>query len=143
AYNYYKGDNRSLIEINTDLPVLIDRALLLGCHEGYPGHHVQGVYNERQYRQKGWVEFSIAPLYAPASPLNEGGADFGVDLAFPGDEREAYEARVLYPLAGLDPALAQGYADLREALEELGGARLSIAQMYLDGEISRETAIEL
>ena len=39
-----------------------DRA---GCHEGYPGHHVQGMNNERLYRDRGWVEFSIAPLYAP------------------------------------------------------------------------------
>ena len=27
AYNWYKGDNQSLIEINTDLPIAIDRAI--------------------------------------------------------------------------------------------------------------------
>uniref|UniRef100_A0A0N4ZZC3 DUF885 domain-containing protein n=1 Tax=Parastrongyloides trichosuri TaxID=131310 RepID=A0A0N4ZZC3_PARTI len=30
----------SLIQVNTDLPIYIDRAVDLGCHEGYPGHHV-------------------------------------------------------------------------------------------------------
>jgi hypothetical protein len=143
AYNWYKGDNQSLIQINTDLPIVIDRAIGLGCHEGYPGHHVQGMNYERQYRERGWVEFSIAPLYAPASPLNEGGADFGVDLAFPREERLAFETTTLYPLAGLDPATAPALQSLREAMRELGGARLTITAMYLDGEIDRERAIAL
>lgn len=143
AYNWYKGDNQSLIEINTDLPIAIDRAIGLGCHEGYPGHHVQGMNNERLYRERGWVEFSVAPLYAPASPLNEGGADFGVDLAFPRAERLAFETATLYPLAGLDPATAPALQGLREAMRDLGGARLTISAMYLDGEITRDRALEL
>jgi hypothetical protein len=143
AYNWYQGDNQSLIQVNTDLPIFIDRALLLGCHEGYPGHHVQGIYNERQYRERGLIEFSVAPLYAPASPLNEGGADFGVDLAFPGEERARFEAGTLYPLAGFDPATAPAYSTLREALRDLSGARLTIAAMSLDGEIDRARALEL
>ena len=143
AYNYYLGGNRSLIQINTDLPVSIGNALVLGCHEGYPGHHVQGIYNERAYRTKGWPEYSVAPLYAPAAPLNEGGADFGVDLAFPGAERLAFEMNVLYPLAGLDPATAPAFDALRRATAELDGALLTISQMHLDGAISRERAIEL
>src|SRR5262249_52532694 len=122
AYNYYKGENQSVIEINTDLPVLVGEALVLGCHEGYPGHHVQGIYNERAYRTRGWAEYSVAPLYAPASPLNEGGADFAVDLAFPGKERLAFEERALYPLAGLDPAMAEPFDELRRLMDQLDGA---------------------
>lgn len=143
AYNYYLGSNRSLIQINTDLPVSIGNALVLACHEGYPGHHVQGIYNERNYRAKGWVEYSVAPLYAPAAPLNEGGADFGVDLAFPGDERLAFEMKVLYPLAGLDPATAPAFDALRRATAELDGALLTISQLHLDKMITREEAISL
>ncbi len=143
AYNYYKGGNQSLIEINTDLPVSIGHVLVLGCHEGYPGHHVQGIFNERNYRERGWAEYSIMPLYAPAAPLNEGGADFGVDLAFPGDERLKFEIEVLYPLAGLDPKMAPALETLRRATSELDGALLRISQMQLDGEIDREQAITL
>jgi hypothetical protein len=40
AYNWYKGNNYSLIQVNTDLPIYIDRAIDLAAHEGYPGHHV-------------------------------------------------------------------------------------------------------
>ncbi len=143
AYNYYLGGDKSLIQINTDLPVSIGQALVLGCHEGYPGHHVQGIYDERAYRTKGWAEFSVAPLYAPAAPVKEGGADFGVDLAFPGDERLQFEMRVLYPLAGLDPATAPAFDILRRATAELDGALLTISQMHLDKEITREQAVDL
>ena len=37
GYNWYQGNYRSLIQVNTDLPIYIDRALDLACHEGYPG----------------------------------------------------------------------------------------------------------
>ena len=37
GYNWYQGNLRSLIQVNTDLPVYIDRAVDLACHEGYPG----------------------------------------------------------------------------------------------------------
>jgi hypothetical protein len=143
AYNYYKGGNRSEIQINTDLDSTIDRAVLLGCHEGYPGHHVQGIYAEKLYRQSGFVEFSVAPLFSPQGPLNEGGGDYGVELAFPGAERIAFERDTLYPLAGLNPATAEAFEQLETAVHDLDGARLTVAQMYLDGEINRDRAIEL
>ncbi len=143
AYNYYLGGNQSLIQINTDAPVSVGNALILACHEGYPGHHVQGIYNERNYRVRGWAEYSVAPLYAPAAPLNEGGADFGVELAFPDDERLKFEMDVLYPLAGLDPQTAPAFDVLRRATAELDGALLKVSQMQLDGEIDRDEAITL
>ena len=34
AYNYYHGNNQSEIQVDTDLPIYIDRAVGLGCHEG-------------------------------------------------------------------------------------------------------------
>ena len=143
AYNWYQGNAQSLIQVNTDLPIFIDRALGLGCHEGYPGHHVQGIFQEKLYKERGWIEFAVSPLFSPQGPLNEGGANVGVELAFPGAERLAFEAGALYPLAGLDPATAPAYNALRVALADLAGARISIAAMYLDGRIDRARALEL
>jgi hypothetical protein len=143
AYNWYQGNNQSLIQVNTDLPITIDRALTLACHEGYPGHHVQGIYNEKLYRERNWVEYSVAPLYSPSGPLNEGGGNYGVDLAFPGEERLAFERDILYPLAGLDPSTARAYSDLRRALSDLSGARIAILAGYLDGRYDRARATEL
>lgn len=143
AYNYYQGQNQSLIQVNTDLPVSIGNALVLACHEGYPGHHVQGMFNEKNYRERGWAEYAVMPLYVPAAPLNEGGADYGIELAFPGEERLKFEMEVLYPLAGLDPATVPAFDVLRTATGELDGALLKISQMHLDGEIDREQAATL
>lgn len=143
AYNYYHGNNQSEIQVDTDLPIAIDRAVGLGCHEGYPGHHVQGIYAEKLYRQSGYVEYSVAPLFSPQGPLNEGGGNYGVDLAFPDNQKLAFEQETLYPLAGLNPASAPALDALSKALNELAGARLTVAQQYLDGQINHDQAVAL
>lgn len=144
GYNYYKGGYKSLIQINTDLPIRISRAVDLGCHEGYPGHHVLNLMVESKLaRAKGWKEYEVNPLYSPTSVLSEGSANYGIDLAFPGPERLKFERDVLYPLAGLDPKTAESYWQMQQMTEGLSGARLTIAKMYLDGEITRAQAVEL
>lgn len=144
GYNWYKGNATSLIQVNTDLPVRLSRAVDLGCHEGYPGHHVLNMLlEERLTKARGWVEFSVYPLYSPQSLIAEGSANYGIDLAFPGDEKRAFEAAVLYPLAGLDPKDAGRYDALIEAQKALAGARFTIASDYLSGKITRDEAIAL
>lgn len=144
GYNYYQGGYQSLIQINTDLPIRISRAVDLGCHEGYPGHHVYNMLLEKNLvNGLGWQEYSIYPLYSPQSLIAEGSANYGIKLAFPGKERLEYERDVLYPLAGLNPDSAEAYWALQNAKDALSGARITIAQQYLDGEIPREQAIEL
>ena len=144
GYNYYKGGHKSLIQINTDLPIQIDRAVDLGCHEGYPGHHVHNVLLEtRLVEGRGWREYTVYPLYSPLSFIAEGTSNYGVNLAFPGEERTRFEAETLYPMAGLDPATAPAYARLREALKDLQHARYTIAADYLGGRIDRARAVEL
>lgn len=142
GYNWYRGKATSLIQINTDLPVLMSRAVDLGCHEGYPGHHVLNMLLEqRLYKERGWIEFTVYPLYSPLSLIAEGSANFGVELAFPDEEKIAFERDVLYPLAGLDPALAARDAQLQQARGALAGARMTIARDYLDGRIDRAEAV--
>lgn len=144
GYNYYKGNYKSLIQVNTDLPIRISRAVDLGCHEGYPGHHVLNLMVESKLaRANGWKEYEVNPLYSPTSVLSEGSANYGIDLAFPAAERLKFERDVLYPLAGLDPRTAESYWKMQQMTEALSGARLTIAKMYLDGEISRAKAVEL
>jgi len=96
--------------VNTDLPVRLSRAVDLGCHEGYPGHHVLNVLLEQRLtRARGWVEFSVYPLYSPQSLIAEGSANYGIALAFPGQAKTDFERDKLYPLAGLDPKTAAAY----------------------------------
>jgi len=144
GYNYYQGDAHSRIEVNTDLPIRIDRALDLGCHEGYPGHHVYNTLLEQNLvRGRNWIEFSVYPLYSPQSLIAEGTANYGIDLAFPGAEKLAYETRALYPLAGLSAADAEKYLALRKATKDLAGARFTIVEQFLDGKISEDEAVRL
>jgi hypothetical protein len=144
GYNYYQGNFKSLIQINTDLPIRISRAVDLGCHEGYPGHHVLNLMIESKLaRLNLWNEYQVNPLYSPQSVLSEGSANYGIDLAFPAAERLAFERDVLYPIAGLNPETAEAYWRMQQMTDALSGARLTIAKMYLDGEITRAKALEL
>jgi hypothetical protein len=143
AYNWYQGEARSLIQVNTDFPLTIERALHLACHEGYPGHHVYNALLERHLvRERGWVEFSVYALYSPQSLIAEGTAEYGVDLSFPREERMAFERDVLYPLAGLDASRAEEYADVLASVARLGGAGNDAARRYLDGQATREETVD-
>ncbi len=144
GYNWYQGGFESLIEVNTDFPIIIDRAVDLGCHEGYPGHHTWNVLLERDLvMEKGWIEYALYPLFSPLSVTAEGTANYGIELAFPGEEKIAFERDVLFPLAGLDSAQADTLAQLNEARRKLSHARNHIARLYLDGEIDRDEAVRM
>lgn len=141
GYNWYQGGFASLIQVNTELPIFIDRAIDLACHEGYPGHHAYNVLLEKHLvRDRGWPEFSVYALYSPQSLIAEGTANYGIEVAFPGEQRAAYERDVLFPLAGLDPADAAGYYRVQALVEDLGYAGNEAARRYLDGEITRAQA---
>jgi hypothetical protein len=142
GYNWYKGHYHSVIQINTELPVYIDRAIDVGCHEGYPGHHVTNMLLEqRLVNGLKWQEYSVYPLFSPQSLIAEGSANYGVELAFPDDERRRFEHDVLYPLAGIDPALVDKYTELQKLQAQLAYADNESARDYLDGRITREQAI--
>jgi hypothetical protein len=144
GYNYYKGNAHSLIQVNTDLPIRISRAVDLGCHEGYPGHHVlNALLEEKLTKGRGWIEFSVYPLYSPQSLIAEGSANYGIDLAFPGNDQLAFETARLYPLAGLPTADAGKYLALSKATRDLAGARFTIVRDYLEGKIDRPEATRL
>lgn len=143
GYNWYQGNAQSLIQINTDLPTFISRAVDLGCHEGYPGHHTfNALLEQNLVDEKGWLEFSIYPLFSPASLIAEGSGNYGIELAFPGDERIEFEKQVLFPLAGLDPQTADRYYELQELLSQLNYAGNEAARNYLDGRIDRGQAAD-
>jgi len=143
GYNWYQGNSQSLIQINTDLPIFISRAVDLGCHEGYPGHHTFNALVEKNLvEDRGWTEYSLYPLFSPASLIAEGSGNYGVDLAFPGGERVEFERDVLFPLAGLDPTEADRYYELLELLSRLGYSGNEAARDYLNGAIDREQAAQ-
>jgi len=145
AYNWYQGGGTSVIQVNLDLPIAMDRALDLAAHEGYPGHHVYNALLEQRFAQappegRGWVEFTVYPLFSPQSLIAEGTANFGIEVAFPGQERLAFERDVLFPLAGLDPAEAERWARVQAEMKVLAFADNEAARGYLDGHLGRAEA---
>jgi hypothetical protein len=141
AYNWYKGSFHSLIQVNLDLPIAVDRAVDLACHEGYPGHHVYNASLEKAlFRDRNWVEISVYPLFSPQSLIAEGSANFGIDMAFSPSERVAFERDSLFALAGLDPSFAERNAAVRQIVEALNYARNEVARRYLDGQLDRAGA---
>ncbi len=144
GYNWYQGDFESVIEINVDQPIYLDRAVDLGCHEGYPGHHVWNLMvDETLRRGEGWIEFSILPLFSPQALIGEGSANYGVELAFSDEEKLAFERDVLFPLAGVDPALAGKLQALTKLRRELAHADTFVAREYLEGRLDRVEAAAL
>jgi hypothetical protein len=142
AYNWYKGNYYSVIQVNTDLPIYIDQAIDYACHEGYPGHHVYNALLEKHLmREKNWLEVSVYPLFSPQSLIAEGSANFGIEVALPHSERVEFEREVLFPLAGLDPMKAEEYYQVLELRKRLDYADNEAARQYLDGKIDNATAL--
>jgi hypothetical protein len=141
GYNWYQGNYRSLIQVNTDLPIFVDRAIDLACHEGYPGHHVYNVLLEKTLvRDRGWVEFSVYPLRSPQSLIAEGSANYGIDIAFPRAERMQLERTVIFPAAGLDPSAVENYYAVLSLIDRLSYAGNEAARRYLNGRIDSAAA---
>lgn len=141
GYNYFQGGGYSLIQLNTDFAIYIERAIDLACHEGYPGHHVFNALLEQELvNERGWKEYTVYPLFSPQSLIAEGSANYGIEVAFPAGERLQFEKEVLFPLAGLDPAEAERYYTILAKISQLDFAGNEAARLYLDGKISREEA---
>ncbi len=143
GYNWYKGHYQSLIQINVELPIYIERAIDIGCHEGYPGHHTYNVLIEKNLvNHRKWLEYSVYPLYSPQSLIAEGSANYGVEMAFPDALKKSFQRDVLYPLAGINPALFDKYDALLKLTAQLSYAGNEAARDYLDGKMTREQAID-
>jgi hypothetical protein len=144
GYNWYKGNFHSVIQVNTDLPTYIDRAVDLAAHEGYPGHHVYNSLLEKSLvRDRGWVEFSVYALFSPQSLIAEGTANFGREVAFPNKaDRMKFEKEVLFPAAGIDASRADEYYAVQDLFKDLDYATNEAARRLINGEIDEKAAAQ-
>jgi hypothetical protein len=143
AFSLYKGGYHSVIQINRDLPLTVDRALNIACHEAYPGHHTyNSIRDAKLVRAKGLVEYSVQPTFSPQSMISESIATIAVDVAFPVEQRLALERDVLFPIAGLSGKDAAKYLQIEALVDRLHPVEPSIAREYLDGRLEFERAGE-
>lgn len=132
GFNYYMGDLRSRVAINTDLPVLSTGLAHLVAHEAYPGHHTEHTRKEvGLVRRRQWWEESIFLVGTPQCLLAEGLADLGLEVAW-GRHPEAKVADHMAPLGiRYDADVVAAVADAGEAL---GAVRTNAAfRLHEDG----------
>jgi len=144
-YHSYKGNHRSVLELNSQMPTSIDEIPFAAAHEGYPGHHVQAVLIDSEFLDRNhWVEYSTLVVFSPFALIVEGAGNFAFEVAFPDRKDEArFLADVLFPLAGFDPAEATLLVAVREQQSKLGYlAATEAARRYFDGELDRDGALK-
>ena len=78
GYNWYDGDLRSRVEINTDLPVRASGLIGLLTHETFPGHHLEHSWKEQRLaRDLGRLEATVMLINTPEAYISEGLAEVG------------------------------------------------------------------
>ncbi len=83
GYHWYRGNYRSLYELNTDVPTTIWGVLHITTHEAFCGHHTEAVVKESELvRKQGFNEFSINLLGTPCSTISEGLAEAASYIMF-------------------------------------------------------------
>jgi hypothetical protein len=124
GYNWYLGDYRSRVEVNTDLPIHAHSLVALVAHEGYPGHHTEHALKEQiLYRDHGYGEHAIQLINTPECVISEGIATLAETVVFPEGEGARWQAEHLYPLAAIsgDPEREARIARAQATLRAVSG----------------------
>ncbi|MCX0271173.1 DUF885 domain-containing protein [Nocardia zapadnayensis] len=129
GFNYYLGDYRSTVAINSDLRQHMANLPRLISHESYPGHHTEHCRKEAGLVAAGQAEQTIFLVNTPQCLMAEGLADLALrSIVGPGWGRWAQE---IYADLGLrfDGERAERLA---EASGQLLGVRQDAALMLHD-----------
>jgi hypothetical protein len=144
AFNYYQGNLRSRVVLNTDIPTSGRDLLRLAGHEVYPGHHTEHALKEQLLmRDQGRIEEGIQLVPTPQALLSEGIAEAGLEIVLDDEAKE--EAYAIIRRHGIhldDPGLVEQIATTFEGLGNVGvdaalmiheeGASVSEAEAYVE-----------
>ncbi len=144
AFNYYQGNLRSRVVLNTDIPTSGRDLLRLAGHEAYPGHHTEHALKEQLLlRGRNRLEEGIQLVPTPQALLSEGIAEVGLDVVL--DEAAREEGYAIIRRHGIpldDPELVEQIAEAFAGLRTVGvdaalmiheeGATLADAEAYLE-----------
>ncbi|UYP19932.1 DUF885 domain-containing protein [Rhodococcus sp. Z13] len=129
GFNYYLGDYRSRVAINSDVEQTMAHLPRLIAHEAYPGHHTEHCRKEAGLVAAGQAEQTIFLVNTPQCLMAEGLADLALEAIIgPGWGKWAQE---IYADLGLrfDGELAE---QLSEASEKLLTVRQDAALLLHD-----------
>ncbi len=125
GFNWYLGELRSRVAINTDLPVLSPSLGHLVAHEAYPGHHTEHATKEVALVQgRAQLEETIFLVGTPQCLVAEGLAELAIEVLL-GPHPQSVIADHLRPL-GI-PYDAEVTAAISDAGETVGRARVNVA----------------
>ena len=137
GYNWYLGDGRSRVDLNTDLPIYAYRLTDLLAHEGYPGHHTEHALKERLYTEDGLGEQSLQLINTPECLISEGIATVAEKMLFSPEELVRFRRERVYPAAGIagDPEREAAIGAAQRILRSVpGNAALMLHEEGLDPE---------
>jgi hypothetical protein len=101
GYNWYLGNGRSRVDLNTDLPIYAYRLTDLLAHEGYPGHHTEHALKERLFTEQGLGEHALQLINTPECVISEGIATLAEKMLFDPQELVRFRRERVYPAAGI------------------------------------------
>lgn len=139
GYNWYLGNGKSRVDINTDLPIHAHTLPRLIAHEAYPGRHTEHALKELTlYRGQGYGEQAIQLINTPECVISEGIAVLAEEIAFPGDEGWRWMADVLLPHASIriDQDVYRRVIEATRALQSVSANAALL--LHKDGRSERE-----
>jgi hypothetical protein len=136
----YLGGLRSRIMVNADWAFNLADLLYVACHEGYPGHLAELVLKEQHLAEgKGYLEELVTFTPTPSVVVMEGLALWAREVAFPGEEAQAWLEEHAYPEAGIEPG-GGVLSKIHAAKDMLWGAQCNAAFMLAEGRPPEEAA---
>ncbi|MFW9829588.1 MAG: hypothetical protein ACFFEY_18585 [Candidatus Thorarchaeota archaeon] len=91
AYNWYHGNFKSRIDVNTDIPLDCVGVLKFVTHEAYPGHHTEHAIKEKNlYLDQKRFEHSILLIFTPEAVISEGIGNTAADVLFTDKEKAQF-----------------------------------------------------
>jgi len=142
AYNWYLGNCRSRIDVNTDLPLQIVGLSGLLAHEGYAGHHTElSIKEDRLLHGLGWSEHCLALINSPSCTIAEALAVRALEVLMSDSELIAWHANEIFPQAGLGHLDAAREHAIVLARRRLAGVAVTAAFLLRDRAASQAEVI--
>lgn len=133
AYNWYLGNFKSRIDLNTDLPIRVSALAGLIAHEAYPGHHTELSMKEAGLIQdKGYQEHVLTLINSPSCVIAEGIATSALEAIFTDQELEDWYREEILPRAGMSHMDAKKIIEVGKVAEKLSGLWGNAAFMFHD-----------
>jgi hypothetical protein len=139
AFNYYLGDLRSRVAVNTDVPMTPDIVGNLVAHEGYPGHHTEHAWKEQLHVREGRLEESALMVGTPKSLISEGIAELASEIMLGEEEELVIAGHFEGTGVSYDPELSRAVKDARRPIGYVPG---NVALLIHTRGGSEEEAVE-